>query len=131
MQAPLSRGHRTQLAANVHSWFQSQASRFPGDSGCSLFGCAPPPPPLTRLSYCVQSSWSLLEQYMGRWPMVMIQGRSLRLSGRVASCHRAKGSQCLGEAPLPLPKHRDPLLTRRSLSSHRNCSATSCCPYVR
>ena len=41
---------------------------------------------LTNDSWCVQSSLSLLEQYMGLCPMVMIHGRLARFSGLLASC---------------------------------------------
>lgn len=46
-------------------------------------GCQHPAPPpragvLTLLSCHVQSSKSALEQYIGRWPMVMIHGRAAR-----------------------------------------------------
>ena len=45
------------------------------------------------LSCLVQSSLSELEQYMGRWPMVMIQGRLALFSGLDASCrHRPQQS---------------------------------------
>ena len=43
---------------------------------------------LTTLSYWVQSSPSSFEQYIGRCPIVMIQGRKVLFSGAVASCKR-------------------------------------------
>ena len=43
---------------------------------------------LTTLSYWVQSSPSSFEQYIGRCPIVMIQGRKVLFSGADASCKR-------------------------------------------
>lgn len=39
----------------------------------------------TTLSCLVQSSWSILEQYIGLCPIVIIHGRIVRFSGAVAS----------------------------------------------
>ena len=51
----------------------TQASPPPGSQRL-----APGEGVLTLLSCQVQSSKSALEQYMGRWPMVMIHGRTAR-----------------------------------------------------
>lgn len=49
-----------------------------GTPPCLAPGTPPQGGVLTLLSCHVQSSKSALEQYMGRWPMVMIHGRAAR-----------------------------------------------------
>ena len=49
----------------------------------------------------VQSSWSILEQYMGRWPKAIIQGLLARFSGLFASLRSfVNHSTCSATAPL-------------------------------
>lgn len=50
----------------------------PGPPTTWLLAPCPRDGVLTLLSCHVQSSKSALEQYMGRWPMVMIHGRAAR-----------------------------------------------------
>ena len=49
----------------------------------------------------VQSSWSILEQYMGRWPKAIIQGLLARFSGLFASLRSfVNHSTCSATEPL-------------------------------
>lgn len=49
----------------------------------------------------VQSSWSILEQYMGRWPKAIIQGLLARFSGLFASLRSfVNHSSCSATGPL-------------------------------
>jgi hypothetical protein len=62
----------------VRTWHKEQEVRV-------IWVTCPPPlmspgGVLTLLSCRVQSSRSALEQYMGRWPMVMIHGRATRFA---------------------------------------------------
>jgi len=49
----------------------------------------------TILECLLQSSPSELLQYIGLWPIVMIQGRNARFSGEVASCKLAHNTNAI------------------------------------